>query len=304
MEQVSLTNIDLNLLVVLDVLLEEQHVTRTAKRLHRSQSAISHALNRLRVQLDDPLLIRNGGQMQLSTKAQHLQPLLRQIITDLEQALSNKLDWEPSSCKRHFSIVGPDFTAIALPYLLKILEEHAPQATCELCPVNPDMFHNMTMGRHDLLFFRNIDTGSDITNDPICTMKHVVFARQGHPALKNWGLDAWLAYPHIRIRMVGGPSPVSMRLADNKLQRRAGPVVSSFLMTPPIIVNTNALLTAPYGVMRRIVQHHDIVARPCPIPVADIKLSLFSSSKDMDPARKWFHRITHQVLQETFGESM
>ena len=37
-----LRTIDLNLLVVLDALLTEKHVTRTGVRLHLSQPAISH----------------------------------------------------------------------------------------------------------------------------------------------------------------------------------------------------------------------------------------------------------------------
>jgi DNA-binding Lrp family transcriptional regulator len=44
----DLRRIDLNLLVILDALLSEQHVTRAAERLHLSQPAVSHALARLR----------------------------------------------------------------------------------------------------------------------------------------------------------------------------------------------------------------------------------------------------------------
>ena len=70
-----LRNIDLNLLVVLDALLTEKHVTRTGLRLHLSQPAISHSLNKLRVLLDDPLLIRQGNEVVLSALAQNLQAL-------------------------------------------------------------------------------------------------------------------------------------------------------------------------------------------------------------------------------------
>ena len=57
----DLRRIDLNLLVVLDALLSEQHVTRAAERLHLSQPAVSHALARLRDLLGDPLLVRAGS---------------------------------------------------------------------------------------------------------------------------------------------------------------------------------------------------------------------------------------------------
>ena len=300
MEQGPLSNIDLNLLIVLDVLLEELHVTRSAKRLHRSQSAVSHALNRLRTQLDDPLLIRNGGRLQPSAMAQRRKPRLRQIISDLEYALVGNEEWDRSTCTRHFTLVGPDFTAIALPRILKTMRGQAPRATCELVSIGPDMFRDLALGRHDLVFFRNIDARTSVNQDPIGALEHVVFARAGHPALDDWGLDAWLAYPHIRIRMVGGPSPVSVGASESNLRRKSGPVVPSFLMTPPIIANTDALLTAPYGVLRSIINHHDIVVRPCPTSIDDIHLTLFSGT-DLDPARRWFHSIAPDTLSRTFN---
>lgn len=51
----KLARIDLNLLVILQVLIEEQSVTRAASRLNLSQSALSKSLNRLRDTLEDPL---------------------------------------------------------------------------------------------------------------------------------------------------------------------------------------------------------------------------------------------------------
>ncbi|MDQ4678684.1 LysR family transcriptional regulator, partial [Stenotrophomonas maltophilia group sp. RNC7] len=50
----NLRGVDLNLLVVLDALLSERHVSRAALRLNMSQPAVSHALARLRILLDDP----------------------------------------------------------------------------------------------------------------------------------------------------------------------------------------------------------------------------------------------------------
>ena len=56
MHKLNLRKIDLNLLVILEVLLEERHVTRAAERLDMSQPAVSRALQRLRETFDDPLL--------------------------------------------------------------------------------------------------------------------------------------------------------------------------------------------------------------------------------------------------------
>ena len=59
MNKIDLRRVDLNLLVVFEMLLAERHVGRAAQRLSMSQSAVSHALARLRDMFDDPLFVRN-----------------------------------------------------------------------------------------------------------------------------------------------------------------------------------------------------------------------------------------------------
>ena len=76
MHEIDLRRIDLNLLVVFDVLMRERSVTRAAASLARTQSAVSHALARLREQLGDPLLVKVGGRMTPSPRAEQLADLL------------------------------------------------------------------------------------------------------------------------------------------------------------------------------------------------------------------------------------
>src|SRR3954468_10970369 len=64
--------IDLNLLVALDALLAEGNVTRAAEKLGLSQPAMSHALNRLRALLDDPILVRTPRGMVPTPRAEEL----------------------------------------------------------------------------------------------------------------------------------------------------------------------------------------------------------------------------------------
>ncbi len=59
----NLFRTDLNLLVVLERIYAQQSITRAAQQLSLSQSAVSHALNRLRELLGDPLFERHGNAM-------------------------------------------------------------------------------------------------------------------------------------------------------------------------------------------------------------------------------------------------
>ena len=76
----NLNSLDLNLLVALDALLREANVSRAAMRIGLSQPAASHALQRLRDLLGDPLLVRTGARMELTPRAQALRGPLAQAL--------------------------------------------------------------------------------------------------------------------------------------------------------------------------------------------------------------------------------
>jgi len=54
----NIAEIDLNLLIAFDALMEQRHVTRAARAIGLSQSAMSNALSRLRILFADKLLVR------------------------------------------------------------------------------------------------------------------------------------------------------------------------------------------------------------------------------------------------------
>ena len=83
----DLRRIDLNLLVILDALLNEQHVTRAAERLHLSQPAVSHALARLRDLFDDPLLVRAGASLVPTPRALELTAPLAEALAQVKEDL-------------------------------------------------------------------------------------------------------------------------------------------------------------------------------------------------------------------------
>ena len=122
----DLRRIDLNLLLTLDALLTEVHVTRAAVRLHKSQPAISHALSQLRDIFQDPLLIRQGGRMALTAKAKEVSTPLKEALHQLENILQAPV-FDPSKTVRRFRIALSDYTAhILLPKLVKKLRVHTP----------------------------------------------------------------------------------------------------------------------------------------------------------------------------------
>ncbi len=64
MNRNDLRRVDMNLLVIFEALMFEKNLTRVAVKLFMGQPAVSAALGRLRDLFDDPLLLRNGREME------------------------------------------------------------------------------------------------------------------------------------------------------------------------------------------------------------------------------------------------
>src|ERR1700726_1289451 len=97
--------IDLNLLRIFEILYDERHVTRAAARLFLTQSAVSHALGRLRVALDDPLFIRIPSGLQPTERAHQLAPRLRGALAEIRSAVATPM-FDPTKTRQPFVLAA------------------------------------------------------------------------------------------------------------------------------------------------------------------------------------------------------
>lgn len=93
----NIRRLDLNLLLTLDALLAEHHVTRAARRLNLSQPSVSVQLARLREIFDDPLLLPGPRGMKPTARADELREPLRQALESLEHAIAPSATFDPAT---------------------------------------------------------------------------------------------------------------------------------------------------------------------------------------------------------------
>jgi DNA-binding transcriptional LysR family regulator len=121
----DLRRIDLNLLIVFEAIVAEASVTRAARRLHLSQSAVSHSLMRLRDAFDDPILIRQGRQMQATPNALAVLPEVRSLLSWVDRLFAKGGRFDPATADRILHIGAPDFAAATvLPEADYLAREH------------------------------------------------------------------------------------------------------------------------------------------------------------------------------------
>ncbi|MCG6450989.1 LysR family transcriptional regulator, partial [Vibrio parahaemolyticus] len=105
-----LNNINLNLRRSLHVLVEECHVSRTADRLHITQSAVSRQLAHLRDLCGDPLLIRQGNQLIPTPRAIALKSKLDALLAEFDHLLDDQ-PFEPRQGQGELVIASSDYVA-------------------------------------------------------------------------------------------------------------------------------------------------------------------------------------------------
>src|SRR5258708_28550295 len=130
----NLKSLDLNLLVALDALLKEASVSRAAIRIGLSQPAASHALQRLRDLIGDPLLVRTGARMELTPRAQALRAPLAQAL-DQVRSLFIADAFDAARSERQFRLMMPDLAVeLLMPPLMAVITKQAPNVRIDVVP--------------------------------------------------------------------------------------------------------------------------------------------------------------------------
>ena len=138
LHETDLSRVDLNLLVLFEAVLREQHVGRAAKRLHLSPSAVSHGLGRLRQLLKDPVFLRTPKGVVPTARALELAEPIGQLLAGARSVVATAAPFDPRTSAREFTIGAPDgaSTLFLLPLLARLRRE-APEVNIRLRQVLP-----------------------------------------------------------------------------------------------------------------------------------------------------------------------
>jgi LysR family nod box-dependent transcriptional activator len=144
--------LDLNLLVALEALIEERHVSAAARRIHLSQPAVTGALKRLREYFDDELLVQRGRRMFLTPKAESLAEPVHRALLQIRGEITRAGSFDPATTARHFVISASDYAyTILLAEVIAKAATLAPAVTFEIIPLNEQTNECFDRAEIDLL---------------------------------------------------------------------------------------------------------------------------------------------------------
>jgi DNA-binding transcriptional LysR family regulator len=319
----QLAGVDLNLILAFDALARERSVTRAAQNMGVTQSAMSHALRRLRALFDDPLLVRGRGGMALTPRAESLAVPLRSGLVTIGRALTQPSRFEPRSARRAFCLASPDlFDVLAIPPLLARVRRDAPGVDIAIVPANEGRLpEQLETGEVDVAIVAHIEearaegptmSAPGLLRRTLFYDHFTSFIRKGHPAIKPksprrsaagasnpMSLETYAGLSHALVSPTGaGPGLVDEHLADHRLARRIVLRVPHFYSALAIIAKSDLILTAPAALARLIPRGLAVVALPPPLRLPRHSVNLIWHERfSKEPGHRWLRAMVAEVAR-------
>jgi DNA-binding transcriptional LysR family regulator len=244
----NLRTIDLNLLTVLDALVEQRSVSNAAVQLRLSQSATSHALQRLRQRLNDEVLVRRGGSMQPTPLALRLLETIRPALAQIATVLGEKSSFDPESSTRAFVLRISEYVSpTVLTPLCTHLRRTAPGVRLNVLPVGAPQERGIEPGEIHLRAERGRRTAARPTSRVLFEDRFAVVMAATHPAAAEpLTLQRYLSLPHIKVMADAvGTNMIDEALEALGLQRRVVMSVSSWFEMRRVVLGTDLVAAVP-----------------------------------------------------------
>ncbi len=194
MQDIDFNNIrrlDGALLLVFHELLRERRATTVAKRLGLSQSAISHALARLRDIFGDPLFVRKPHGLEPTRRALELGPQIDTLLELADATLARERKFEPKESTRRFVLSAPEFvTALIGARLVETFRKSAPKASLIMESLQrPVAYEALKRGEIDIALGRFNAVPTGLVSEVLFEDHYCAVVRRGHPTIKGGKLS-------------------------------------------------------------------------------------------------------------------
>lgn len=294
----NIASVDLNLLVALEALLEERHVTRAASRVGLSQPAMSAALRRLRDLFGDPLLLRTPDGMLPTARAAAVAPLLQQALNAVRSVLALPAPVSPQHLQRTFKVSTNDYLLWAIiPHVIALVRGSGPEISIQVEPsrsLRP--WERLARGEVDVAldwFPQSGEPGREIHQAIVMRDDHVSVTRVRHPVIRRrLTLRQFARLPHVFVSMYDDPKAMGIvdpALFKLGLSRRIAVTTPHMMAVPALVSNSDLIATIPARLAQAARKSWPLAIwkPPLDLPESVIRMAWHERTHH-DPAAKWF----------------
>lgn len=285
--------LDLNLVYVAEALYRHLNVSRAAEQLGVTQSAVSHALGKLRAHFGDPLFARVSRGVQPTETAQALRGAIEELAEQGRELARRPRAFEPARIQGRFTIGTTDYVEVLLvPRLLARLQREAPGLQLSVRPTGSGLPKTqLESGAFDVAcagFYRQLPEG--FFQQKLFSDSFAVACRKGHPLARvPLTKERFLAADHALITLEG----------DFKTTGGRRLVYGSYSFTGMAwtLARTDLLLTAPRLLLEAYRERFPIriLDNPLPRPELEIRM-IWHALTHHDPAKRWLRALLKEEL--------
>lgn len=295
LNEIDLSRIDLNLLVLFEVVMEERHVGRAAARLNLSPSAVSHGLGRLRGLFNDPLFLRNPKGVVPTVRAQALAQPIADILSRTRSVITSAGRFDAKTSTRRFTISVPDaLAAVVLVPLLAETRRVAPGVNLSvrnlLAPFETAIA-DLDTRASDVAIVPVLDTvPARFSVRTLFEEEFVIAMRTGHPLSKGLTLQRYCAAQHLLVSHNGDPQGfVDRDLAEHGLTRRVALVVPNFMLALAIVSDTDLIAAIPKSLIKMHAKRFRLQSMTAPVQLSRFQIrAMVPKVALQDAGLSWF----------------
>jgi DNA-binding transcriptional LysR family regulator len=299
--RMNLNSLDLNLLVALDALLLEANVSRAAMRIGLSQPAASHALQRLRDLIGDPLLVRTGARMELTPRALALRGPLAQAL-DQVRGLFIPDDFDAGRSERQFRLMMPDLAVeLLMPPLMEKITQAAPNVRIDVVPWRGSAIFTAEFARTIDLVISIGDAFKGFHRQLLYTDSDALAVRRGHPAgAKLKRRDAFMNARHVAVIIRGqNEDLIDDWLRTKGLERRIALVVPGYIEALHVAARTDLVAFVPRRLIDALSKQLSLITVTPPLdPGIDEQFMFYPTRAQMDPGSIWLRNLMLETGRE------
>ncbi|CAL9476955.1 LysR family transcriptional regulator [Streptomyces sp. enrichment culture] len=294
------TDLDLNLLVALDVLLEEESVQGAARRLHLSEPAMSRTLGRIRKALGDPVLVRAGRRMVPTPHALAVRAEVGAVVERARALFAPGRDTDLRTVTRTFTVLGHDMIAATHgAVLLARAAREAPGIRLRFLSESHTDAPYLRQGIADLEVGVIDSAAPEVHVETVREDRMLGVVRAGHPLLEGEVTPERFAGAagHLIVSRRGRQrGPVDDALAGLGLERRVVGSVGSYPASLFVLRDTDLIgLITEWG--RPLADALGLVAFEIPLPLPAITVGFaWHPRHDADPAHAWLRGCVRELL--------
>lgn len=292
------THPDLNLLAVLDALLAEGSVTRAARRLRLSPSAMSRALARVRAATGDPLLVRSGRALVPTPRATELRASVSVLVRDAEAVLTPRAAPDLRRLSRTFALRASDgFVETFGLALLERLREEAPAVRLRFVQKPDKDGAHVREGSVDLeTAVVDATVFPELRTQALFEDRLIGVVSAEHALSKGKMTAArYAASSHVTVsRPMLERGPIDAALETLGLRRESSVVVGGFASAIAIARTSDLVATVPERHTEGLRVGVHAFALPLSTPGFTVSM-IWHPKLDADPVQRWLRACVREV---------